>query len=154
MWWNKSALTRNWSYEARQSWASNLWNHGLDRWAFAFCSTTLRCPAVAIQNGLIVTKNASNATLLSGDLSLICQVYANRCSLSLPIVCLCIWAANWVFFLFVESHERATSDLGMAYNRARVLPHSDEQLGNSVASKVYPCLSLLSPWGFVYSPAN
>ncbi|XP_052581440.1 patatin-like phospholipase domain-containing protein 7 isoform X3 [Peromyscus californicus insignis] len=34
-----------------------------------------------------------------------------------------------------ESHERATSDLGMAYNRARVLPHSDEQLGNSVASK-------------------
>ncbi|XP_015855023.1 patatin-like phospholipase domain-containing protein 7 isoform X5 [Peromyscus maniculatus bairdii] len=34
-----------------------------------------------------------------------------------------------------ESHERVTSDLGMAYNRARVLPHSDEQLGNSVASK-------------------
>ncbi|XP_060245624.1 patatin-like phospholipase domain-containing protein 7 isoform X4 [Meriones unguiculatus] len=34
-----------------------------------------------------------------------------------------------------ESHEGATSDLGMAYNRARVLPHSDEQLGNYVASK-------------------
>lgn len=49
-------------------------------------------------------------------------------------------------FLFVESHEGATSDLGMAYNRARILPHSDEQLGNSLASKVYPSmLSLLSP---------
>ncbi|XP_041530348.1 patatin-like phospholipase domain-containing protein 7 isoform X1 [Microtus oregoni] len=34
-----------------------------------------------------------------------------------------------------ESHEGATSDLGMAYNRARVWPHSDEQLGNSVSSK-------------------
>ncbi|XP_055455900.1 patatin-like phospholipase domain-containing protein 7 isoform X5 [Psammomys obesus] len=34
-----------------------------------------------------------------------------------------------------ESHEGATSDLGMAYNHARVLPHSDEQLGNYVASK-------------------
>ncbi|GAB1286039.1 Patatin-like phospholipase domain-containing protein 7 [Apodemus speciosus] len=34
-----------------------------------------------------------------------------------------------------ESHEGATSDLGMAYNRARILPHSDEQLGNSLASK-------------------
>lgn len=36
---------------------------------------------------------------------------------------------------FQESHEGATSDLGMAYNRARILPHSDEQLGNSLASK-------------------
>ncbi|XP_051022142.1 LOW QUALITY PROTEIN: patatin-like phospholipase domain-containing protein 7 [Acomys russatus] len=34
-----------------------------------------------------------------------------------------------------ESHKGATSDLGMAYDRARVLPHSDEQLGSSVASK-------------------
>lgn len=36
---------------------------------------------------------------------------------------------------FQESHEGATSDLGMAYNRARVLPHSEEQLGSSLASK-------------------
>ncbi|XP_029392565.1 patatin-like phospholipase domain-containing protein 7 [Mus pahari] len=36
---------------------------------------------------------------------------------------------------FQENHEGATSDLGMAYNRARILPHSDEQLGNSLASK-------------------
>ncbi|XP_031225142.1 patatin-like phospholipase domain-containing protein 7 [Mastomys coucha] len=36
---------------------------------------------------------------------------------------------------FQESHEGATSDLGMAYNRARILPYSDEQLGNSSASK-------------------
>ncbi|XP_076793628.1 patatin-like phospholipase domain-containing protein 7 isoform X3 [Arvicanthis niloticus] len=36
---------------------------------------------------------------------------------------------------FQESHEGATSDLGMAYNRTRILPHSDEHLGNSLASK-------------------
>uniref|UniRef100_A0A8I6AUA6 lysophospholipase n=1 Tax=Rattus norvegicus TaxID=10116 RepID=A0A8I6AUA6_RAT len=36
---------------------------------------------------------------------------------------------------FQESQEGATSDLGMAYNRARILPHSEEQLGSSLASK-------------------
>ncbi|XP_017653142.1 patatin-like phospholipase domain-containing protein 7 isoform X6 [Nannospalax galili] len=34
-----------------------------------------------------------------------------------------------------EGHEGATSDLGMAYDRARVMPHSDEHLGNFLASK-------------------
>ncbi|XP_032759035.1 patatin-like phospholipase domain-containing protein 7 [Rattus rattus] len=36
---------------------------------------------------------------------------------------------------FQESQEGATSDLGMAYNRARILPYSEEQLGSSLASK-------------------
>lgn len=91
-------------------------------------------------------------------LSLIYQVYAVRCPLGLPIVCLCIWASrwtvNWIVFLFVESHEGATSDLGMAYNRARVLPYSDDQLGNSVANKVGISLPLvIVPLGPCLPPA-
>lgn len=41
--------------------------------------------------------------------------------------------------LFVGSCVGATSDLGMAYDRARVLLQSDKHPGNSVAGKVGPC---------------
>jgi hypothetical protein len=74
--------------------------------------------------------------------------------LSLPSMCLYIWAMSLISSLFVEGLAGATSDLGMVYNRARVLLHSDEHPGNFVASKVGPSFSFspipLGPCLFPY----
>lgn len=80
---------------------------------------------------------------MSRDLSLVYSsvlLDARPPALSVPVLMGQQLSSEPSLLLFVESQEGATSDLGMAYNRARILPHSEEQLGSSLASKVYPSM--------------